>query len=122
MKIQKMYKRGAPQGAPFLKTMIADNFFLRLRGLMGRKRLPEGTGLLLAPCDSVHMCFMCFPIDVVYLNKEFTILKVVKYLRPWTGLSMCRGAWAALELNAGEAERFGCEIGKQLVLEAGDQR
>lgn len=121
MKTQRIYKKGAPQGAPFLKIMIADSFLLRLRGLMGRRRMPEKTGLLLTPCDSVHMCFMRFSIDVVYLNKEFTILKIVKSLKPWTGLSMCRGAWAALELNAGEAERFGWVVGGKLVLETGDQ-
>ncbi len=116
MKKQKICKKGAPKGAPFLEAMIADNFFLRLRGLMGRKMLPEATGLLLAPCDSVHMCFMRFAIDVIYLDKEYTIVKVVKNLRPWVGLSMCRGAWAALEINAGDAERFGYEVGNQFML------
>lgn len=116
MKEQKMYIKGAPEGAPFLKIMIADSFLLRLRGLMGRKKLPKATGLLLAPCNSVHMCFMRFSIDVVYLNRDNTIIKVVKNLRPWIGLSMCRSACAALELNAGEAERCGCEVGKQLII------
>lgn len=117
-----MRVKGAPKGAPFLKAEIADGFFLRLRGLMGREMLPDTTGLLLIPCDSVHMCFMRFPIDVVYLDKEFTILKIVKNLKPWTGLSMCRGAWGALELKAGEAERFGCKVGGQFVLETGDKK
>ena len=116
MKKQKMYKKGAPKGAPFLEVIIADNFFLRLAGLMGRKQLPEATGLLLAPCDSVHMCFMRFSIDVVYVDKDFTILKIVNNLKPWTGLSICRGAWAALEINAGDAEIFGFEVGTQLKL------
>ena len=83
---------------------------------MGRKQLPEATGLLLAPCDSVHMCFMRFSIDVVYVDKDFTILKIVNNLKPWTGLSICRGAWAALEINAGDAEIFGFEVGTQLKL------
>ena len=122
MKTQKIYKKGAPQGAPFLEIMVADSFLLRLRGLMGRKELPDRKGLLLAPCDSIHMCFMRFPIDVIYLDKNYTVLKVVKNLRPWTGLSMCRGAWAALELNAGETERLGCEVGWQFVLETGDKK
>ncbi len=122
MKKQTIHVKGAPTGAPFLEVAIADSFFMRLRGLMGRKTLPNASGLLLTPCDSVHMCFMRFPIDVVYLDKDLIILKVVKGLKPWTGLSMCRGAWAALELNAGEAERFGCVVGGQLVLESGDQK
>lgn len=94
---------------------IADTFFSRFCGLMGRKHLPEGHGLLLAPCSSVHMCFMRFSIDVVYLDKGFRILKIVRKLRPWLGLSMCPGAWGVVELAAGEAERLGMERGQILT-------
>ena len=110
-----MYIQGAPQGAPFLEVMIADNFLLRLRGLMGRKMLSDRSGLLLTPCDSVHMCFMRFAIDVVYLDKDLTVLKIVKKLKPWIGLSMRRGAWGVLELNAGEAERMGLAVGDRFI-------
>jgi len=108
---------GAPQGAPFLEILIADSFFMRLAGLMFRKPLPAATGLLLAPCNSVHMCFMRFAIDVVYLDKEYNIIKVVKNLRQWIDVSMCNKAWAALELTAGEAERCGLEVGRKLIRE-----
>ena len=110
-----MYIEGAPQGAPFLKIKIADSFFTRLAGLMFKKKLPVETGLLLAPCNSVHMCFMRFAIDVVYLDKDYKVLKIVKNLKPWIGLSMCRKAWAALELTAGEAEHCGFAVGKKLI-------
>ena len=119
MKTQKMYIEGAPASAPFFKeidVMVADSFFARLAGLMFRQKLPPATGLLLAPCSSVHMCFMRFAIDVVYIDKKLKILKVVKNLRPWLGLSMCSQAWATLEMNAGEAERCGCEVGKKIAL------
>ena len=104
-------------GAPFLEILIADSFFTRLAGLMFRKPLPAATGLLLLPCNSVHMCFMRFAIDVVYVDKEYTVLKVVKNLRPWIGLSMCHNAWATLELNAGETDKLGLEIGRKLIRE-----
>ena len=110
-----MYIEGAPQGAPFLEIKIADNFFSRFAGLMFQKSLPRATGLLLIPCNSVHMCFMRFAIDIVYLDKEYKILKVVKNLRPWIGLSMCRNAWATLEIASGEADRCGLAVGKKLV-------
>ncbi len=117
MRIQKLYIKGAPQGAPFLKMMVADSFFLRLRGLMLKKKLPSATGLLLAPCNSVHMCFMRFAIDVVYMDKEFNIIKIVKHLRPWIGLSMCYNAWATMEMTAGETERCGLAVGQKLIRE-----
>ena len=117
MQKQKMQIEGAPNGAPFLEILIADSFFTRLAGLMFRKPLPAATGLLLLPCNSVHMCFMRFAIDVVYVDKEYTVLKVVKNLRPWIGLSMCHNAWATLELNAGETDKLGLEIGRKLIRE-----
>lgn len=115
MKTRKYYIKGAPKGAPFLEVIIADNFLLRLRGLMGQKRLPKATGLLLSPCNSVHMCFMRFAIDVVYLDKEYKIIKIVKNLRPWSGISMCSPAWATLEMTAGEADQCGLVVGKELT-------
>lgn len=119
MKIQKMYISGAQPSAPFLKeiqVMRADTFVTRLVGLMFRRALPPATGLLLAPCNSVHMCFMRFAIDVIYIDKGYNIIKVVNSLKPWIGLSMCGKAWAVLEMNAGEAERCGIAVGKRLLL------
>lgn len=109
-----MFISGAPSSAPFLKIRIADSFLTRLAGLMFQKKLPQGAGLLLAPCNSVHMCFMRFAIDIIYLDRDYKIIKVVKNLSPWTGLSMCSQAWATLEMTAGEAERCGLEVGKWL--------
>lgn len=119
MQKQKMYIEGAPISAPFLEIITADSFTTRFMGLMFRKKLPAATGLLLAPCSSVHMCFMRFAIDVVYLDKDFKIIKVVNNLNPWTGISFCRKAWAVLEMVAGEAGRCGCEVGKKLMVENG---
>lgn len=119
MKIQRMYIAGAPASAPFLneiEVMLADSFFARLAGLMFRRRLPPATGLLLVPCNSVHMCFMRFAIDVVYIDKDYNIIKVVRNLKPWLGVSICSRAWATLEMTAGEAERCGCSAGKKITL------
>lgn len=92
---------------------LADTFTKRLRGLMGRRRLPEGCGLLLAPCDGVHMMFMRFAIDVVWLDAELRIKKITRSLTPWLGLSVCFGAWGALELPSGEAERLKLVVGQK---------
>ena len=97
-----------------LQVEVASNFLRRFLGLMGRGRLAENRGLLLAPCNSIHMCFMRFSIDAIYLDREYRVLKVVRHLRPWIGLSMCRDAWATLELVAGTAECCGIEAGMQL--------
>ena len=96
-----------------LEIELADNFFKRLRGLMFRSRLAAGRGLLLAPCNSVHMLFMRFAIDVIYLDENFCIKKIVRDLTPWLGISFCFGAWGALELPSGEAQRLNLVVGQK---------
>lgn len=98
-----------------LEIELADNFFKRLRGLMFRSRLAAGRGLLLAPCNSVHMLFMRFAIDVIYLDENFCIKKIVHDLTPWLGISFCFGAWGALELPSGEAKRLNLVVGQKLL-------
>ena len=108
--------RGASVGASFLHIEIADTFWRRFLGLMGRKSIAPSEALLLSPCSSVHMCFMRFPIDVAYIKRQgndggWQVIEVARGLRPWLGFSVCRLADAALELGQGEAERFGLEPG-----------
>jgi len=92
---------------------VADTFLKRLRGLMFRRQIESGRGLLLAPCDGVHMMFMRFAIDVVYLDKDLRIKKIVRGLIPWLGVSVCFGAWGALELADGEAARLKLAVGQK---------
>ncbi len=66
----------------------------RLRGQLFR---PEPIVLLIAPCSAVHTCFMRFPIDVVFLDAELDVLRVVRDVPPWRFVR-CRGAKAVLEL------------------------
>ena len=117
MQKQHIWIEGASKDAPFLEVFIADSFLTRFTGLMLKKKIPTATGILLAPCNSVHMCFMRFAIDVVYLDRDYKIIKVVKHLKPWIGFSMCTKAWATVEIAAGEAERCGLEVGRKLIRE-----
>ena len=98
------------------RCALADGFFSRIRGLLGRDTLAAGEGLLLTPENSIHTWFMRFPIDVVFLDRELRVLAVRPDVRPW-GAAARRGAHAALELAAGEAARQGLEEGDELRLE-----
>lgn len=83
------------------QVTVADTFFSRLRGLMGRRDLPVGEGLLLAPCPQVHTCFMRFSIDVVFCNKQGKVLYVKERMKPWRlGKFVC-GGYYTLELPGG---------------------
>jgi uncharacterized membrane protein (UPF0127 family) len=86
-----------------------------MKGLLGRRGLDDGEGLLIRPTGSIHMFFMRFPIDAVFLDRELRILKIVPDLKPWR-IAGKKGAKQVLEMGAGEAARRGLEPGQQLVL------
>jgi uncharacterized membrane protein (UPF0127 family) len=96
------------------RCVLADTALARMRGLLGRRDLPSGEGILLKPASSVHMAFMRFPIDAVFLDREMRVVRVASTLRPWRAAGS-RAAKAVLELPAGEAERRGLTTGDRLI-------
>ena len=96
------------------RCLLAETPFARLRGLLGRSGLSSGEGLLLRPAASIHTAFMKFAIDVVFLDRDLRVVKVVPELVPWR-TAACRGARAVLELPAGEASRRALRDGVSLT-------
>jgi uncharacterized membrane protein (UPF0127 family) len=95
------------------RCLMATNSALRLRGLLGKKELPIGEGILLRPCSSVHTMFMRFAIDVVFCDRDLRVLSVAPEVPKWRMRSQ-RGARVVIELPAGEAARRGVVAGAQL--------
>jgi len=96
---------------------VADSPLTRLRGLLGRRGLEPGEGLLIRPTGSIHTCFMRFPIDAVFLDREGCVVGVASGVRPWRAAAR-RRARAVLELGAGQAVARGVAVGDRIVLEA----
>jgi uncharacterized protein len=97
------------------RCTLADNSLARLKGLLGRRGLAPGEGLLLRPAGSVHTWFMRFPIDVVFMDRDLRVIDVIHELRPWR-LAGRRRARAVLELAAGECRERQIEPGRSLRL------
>ena len=93
---------------------IAGNPWTRFVGLLGRSRLAEGEGLHILPCSSVHMFFMRIPLDVVYLDAGFRVVKTVPNLRQWRISVGGKGAKSTLELPVGTIARTRTEPGDLL--------
>lgn len=98
------------------RIIRAGDFRRRLAGLLFRRGLAPGDGLLLEPCNAVHTFFMRFPIDVVFLAGDNRVLRVAQAMGPWRAAA-CRGAVRVLELAAGTVERCGMVPGARLVFE-----
>lgn len=62
---------------------IAESFAERAKGLIGRRGLAPGTGMLITKCNCIHTFFMRFAIDATFLDKSGRVVKVVKGIRPW---------------------------------------
>lgn len=84
-----------------LQARVADGFWSRGRGLMGRRALPQGEGMWLTPCRSIHTCFMRFRIDAVFFDRDGRVTRVHPNLGPWRFASGGPGACAVLEVSAG---------------------
>lgn len=98
------------------RVTVARSFWGRFRGLMGRASLAADEALYL-PVDSIHMLFMRFPIDALFLDAADAagvqrVVAIRPGLRPWTGLVLpVRGAAGVLELPAGAIERHDLRVG-----------
>lgn len=93
---------------------LAASFWTRLVGLLGRQGLPEGEGLWITRCNSVHNFGMRFAIDVAFLDAEGTVLKQIEPLGINKASPIVKGAKAVLELPVGTLARTGTRVGDRL--------
>lgn len=104
----------------------ADSLWAKFMGLMGRGSLEPDAGLWLPDSNGIHMMFMRFPIDAVFLGRSDggpdgprPVVSVHPGLRTWTGLvPLVRGAHGVLELPVGTIARTGTVKGDHVVLES----
>jgi len=106
------------------RLRLGESFMQRFRGLMGRASLPEGEGLYL-PDTSIHMMFMRFPIDALFVSGEEPdgtrrAVALREKLPPWRGIVLpVRGARGVIELPAGTLARFRVQVDGTFAIEAG---
>lgn len=96
---------------------LANNFFTRVKGLLGRNGLDADEGLLIVPCPSIHMFGMRFALDVVFLTADHTVTDFVENIGPgkyYVAKAHHGKPHAALEIAAGEVARLGLERGDKL--------
>jgi len=92
------------------------------RGLLGRDGLEPGTGMLFengrfTPFMWMHMFFMRFAIDIVFIGRSDRVIRINRRLRPWQVSSIVFGARRALELSAGAADESSTQVGDQIAFE-----
>lgn len=97
------------------RAEVADTWYRRLFGLLGQDSLPSGGALVLEPCSSVHCVGMRFPIDVLFCDRDGTVL-YARTLRPQRFSPIVRRARRAIELPAGTIARTQTAPGDRVSL------
>jgi hypothetical protein len=113
---------GVDPGRPIWRLRVAANWLGRLRGLIGSRALAPGEGLYLPGTNGVHMLFMRFAIDCLFLGAPRTdgaqrVVALRAHLAPWTGVVWwVRGARGAVEVPAGAIAASGLRVGDYVRL------
>lgn len=103
------------------RLIVADTFETRRRGLLGRASIEPGEGMLIIPCHSIHMIGMKFPLDVVFLDKDWRVVGIRTGVKPGTPLVRCGEAESTLELPVGTVEAKRIEKGDTLQILRADE-
>lgn len=96
----------------------ADSWNSRMRGLLGRSKISQDEALWIAPCAQIHMFFMKFSIDAVFLDKNSRVVRIFEDLKPWRITPWVWHAHGVLEMAAGAS--FGkIVLGDQIEFQSG---
>ncbi len=98
------------------KAELANSFSSRFMGLMGRRSLDADGGLILYPNADIHMFFMRFAIDVVFVDRQHQVVGLRENFKPWRPFAGARQARYTLELPVGTIAASQTSIGDQLQL------
>jgi hypothetical protein len=96
------------------RCRVAGSLRERTVGLLATVSLTAGEGLLIERTQSIHMFFMRYPIDVVFMDRDLQVTRTVTALRPWRVVWWARGARDCLELPVGAIAASGTATGDQL--------
>ncbi len=92
------------------EALLASTTLRRMVGLLGRKSLREGEGLIIRPCNSIHTWFMRFPIDVIFLDKRGRVIKLLPEVPAFRFSPLVWKSKMVVELPAGTINRSGTEV------------
>jgi hypothetical protein len=98
---------------------MADTSLRRLVGLLGKRSLASGCGLFIVPSQAIHTVGMSFPIDVIFVDKKYSVVGVRKAVRPFRITRVFWKALGVLELPVGTIHGSRTEVGDQLKVDFG---
>jgi uncharacterized membrane protein (UPF0127 family) len=115
MKVAKIYR----ENESLCDISIADNFWTRFKGLMGKssEEIKKMGGLLISPCSQIHTFFMKCAIDVIYLDKEYRIIKIEEEVQPSKCCKYVKGAKCLIEFPTDSVEKYEFKVNQKLEVQ-----
>ena len=98
------------------RVRVASSSLDRSVGLLRTPEVKPGEGLWIERSPSIHMFFMPYAIDAVFVSKDGRVTKIAANLKPWRIVPWARGARDCLELRAGAAAESKTQVGDQLQI------
>jgi hypothetical protein len=96
-------------------VVVANTSLKRIKGLLGRKEFPQGEALILDPCNSIHMLFMKFAIDVLFVDNNNRVVKAISSLKPFCLTPVYFRSKLAIELPVGAIEASHTTAGDEIL-------
>ena len=98
------------------RAFNANNPVTRFRGLLGTATLAAGEGLYLDPCNGIHMFWMSYAIDALFLDRDLVVVACVDTIKPWAVSKVYKQAHTCLELPAGTLAAGGAIVGDKITI------
>lgn len=99
------------------EATVATTFWARLKGLLGKTELKENEGLIIYPCNSVHTVGMKFSIDVIFVNEEDRVCKIIPDMKKTSFSPIVKGSRYVIEVESGFAKKYKVEVDDEILLE-----
>jgi uncharacterized membrane protein (UPF0127 family) len=101
-------------GNVYINAQIVTGLFTKLKGLLFQSKLGDRQALVLTPCAMVHTFGMDYDIDIIFLDKNFRVVKIIHTCSPWR-LVYCKNSTHALKMLGGQAEDLHLSVGQTFV-------
>ncbi len=100
------------------EAMIAEGYFSRLVGLLGKTRswARPGRGLWIIPSHGVHTIGMLFPLDLIFLDRNKVVVRTEEHVSPFSISRVSLQAYSVLELPPHTVFRTGTQVGDQIEI------
>ncbi len=99
------------------RAKIANSFFSRLKGLLGKEEFSPEDALVIGGCQAIHMFFMKFAIDVVFVDQKNKVVGLIENIKPFRMSPFFIRARRAVELPVGSIKKSCTCLGDFLEIE-----